>query len=115
MGRVLSKAERVAAQVRTVHQLRQALTRVARALPKGVITVVKARLMPSIVRGVAAAMEVTTGSQLPSAPSRGEPSEPLCRAAAHAEQDRRSVGARMSWMLHTVGMHEAVHCRGSVV
>ncbi len=76
---------------------------------------VKARFMSSMVRGVTAAMEVNTGSQLLSAPSRGEPSEPLCRAAAQAVHDWQSAGARMSWMLRTVGMHEAVHWRGSVV
>ena len=83
------------AQVRTVHQLRQAFKRVAGAVPRGAMIVVKAWLIPEIVRGVAAAREVTTGAQLPADPSRGEPVEPLWRAAAHEghtsgkEADRR--------------------------
>ncbi len=81
------------AQVSTEHQLRQALTLVALALPSGLMTLVKARLMSLTVLGVAAAMEEMTGSELPCGPSKGDPSEPLCKAVAHSE---RRVGARIS-------------------
>jgi hypothetical protein len=45
------------------------------------MTVLKARLMSEMVGGVAAAREVTTGAQLPAEPSKGDPVEPLWRAA----------------------------------
>ena len=76
IGRMLSRVDREAAHVSTEHQFLQALTRVARALPREVMMLVKARLMSPTVWEVATAMEEMTGSQLPSAPSRGAPSEP---------------------------------------
>ena len=71
MGRIWWREARVVAQVRTVHQLRQALRRVAGAVPRGAMTVLKARLMSVMVEGVAAAREVTTGAQLPAEPLGG--------------------------------------------
>ena len=91
------------AQVRTVHQLRHAFKRVAGAVPRGAMIVVNARLIPEIVRGVEAAREVTTGAQLPADPSRGEPVEPLWRAAAHEGHTSGKEADRRSWMLRTVG------------
>ena len=81
IGRIWLRDARAVAQVRTVHQLRQALSRVAGAVPRGAMVVVKAWLIPAIVMGVAAAREVTTGAQFPAEPSRGEPVELLWRAA----------------------------------
>jgi hypothetical protein len=71
MGSSWSRDARVAAHVRTVHQLRHAMTRVARAVPSGAMTVANAWLMPSMLRGVLAARDVTAGSQLPKVPSKG--------------------------------------------
>ena len=81
MGRIWWRDARAVAHVRTVHQLRQALRRVAGAVPRGAMTVLKARLMSEMVGGVAAAREVTTGAQFPAEPSKGDPVEPLWRAA----------------------------------
>ena len=114
MGRTRSRADREAAQVRTVSQLRHALRRVARAVPSGVIVVEKAWLMASMVRGVEEAMVDTMGSQLPSAPSSGEPSESFRSATDQAGHRRGRVAVRISWMLWTVGTAEAVH-RGWMV
>ena len=93
------------AQVRTVHQLRHhdAFTRVAGAVPRGAMIVVKAWLIPEMVQGVAAAREVTTGAQLPADQSRGEPAEPLWRAAAHEGHTLGKEVDRRSWMLRMVG------------
>ena len=115
IGRMRSKEDRAVAQVRTVHQLRQALTRVARAVPRGAIMFANARLMSSIVVGMVEAMEVTMGSQFPRAWSSGDPAEPLWRATAQEGQKARSAGPRRSWVLPTVGMLAAVHQRGSEV
>ena len=71
MGRMLSRVDLEAAHVSTEHQLRQALMRVALAVPSGVMTLEKALLMCLKVWGVTAAIEETTGSQLPCVPSRG--------------------------------------------
>ena len=54
IGRILSAAFRPTAQVRQVHQLRQALTRVPGAVPRGRMTDAKARLMAGTELGVAA-------------------------------------------------------------
>ncbi len=95
MGKMRPSDARVAgplaAQVRTVHQFHQALTRVARAVPSGAMTVMKAWLMSSMVRGVRAARDVTTGSQFPMVPSRGDPAEPSCRAARQPGRQGRVV------------------------
>ncbi len=115
MGKMLPSAARVAAQVRTVHQFRQALTRVARAVPSGAMTVVNAWLMSSMVRGVRAARDVTTGSQFPTVPSRGDPAEPSCRAARQAGQSGGRTSAKISWMLRAVGTEDAVQEMGSLV
>ena len=96
MGRTRSRADREAAQVRTVSQLRHALRRVARAVPSGMIVVEKAWLMASMVRGVEAAMVVTIGSQLPSAPSRGELSESFRSATDQAGHRRGREDVRIS-------------------
>jgi hypothetical protein len=115
MGKTRLSAARVAAQVRTVHQFSQALTRVARAVPSGAITVVNAWLMSSMVRGVRAARDVTTGSQFPTVPSRGDPAEPSCRAARQAGQSDGRTSAKISWMLRAVGMEDTVQEMGSLV
>ena len=52
--RILSVDFRPTAQVRQVHQLRQALTRVPGAVPRGKLTAAKARLMARTELGVAA-------------------------------------------------------------
>ena len=114
MGRTRSRADREAAQVRTVSQLRHALRRVARAVPSGVIVVEKAWLIASIVQGVEEAMVDTMGSQLPSAPSRGEPSESFRSATDHAGHKRGRAAESISWMLRAVGIAEAVQ-RGGMV
>ena len=114
MGRTRSRADREAAQVRTVSQLRHALRRVARAMPSGTIVVEKAWLIASIVRGVEEAIVVTMGSQLPSAPSRGEPSESFRSATDQAEHKRGRAAASISWTLRAVGMVEAAHRGGTV-
>ncbi len=115
MGKMRPRDARVAAQVRTVHQLRHALTRVARALPSGAMIVVKAWLISSMVRGVRAARDVTTGSQFPTVPSRGDPAELSCRAAHQAGQSGGRTSAKMCWMFRTVGTEDAVQERGSLV
>ena len=115
MGKMRPRAERVAAQVRTVHQLRQALMRVALAVPSGAMTAVNAWLMSSIVWGVRAARDVTTGSQFPMVPSKGEPAEPSCRAARQAGHRSGRASARRSWMLRAVGTEDAVQETGSLV
>ena len=88
MGKMRPRDARVAAQVRTVHQLRHALTRVARALPSGAMIVVKAWLISSMVRGVRAARDVTTGSQFPTVPSRGDPAEPSWRQTIFSSSEK---------------------------
>jgi hypothetical protein len=64
---------------------------------------------------VRAARDVTTGSQFPTVPSRGDPAEPSCRAARQAGQSGGSASARRSWILRTVGTADAVQEMGSLV
>ena len=115
MGRIWWRDARAAAQVSTVHQLRQALRRVAGAVPRGAMTVLKARLMSDIVGGVAAAREVTTGAQFPADPSRGDPVEPLWRATAEWGLKAGREAAKSSWILRTVGTQQLAHWGGSLV
>ncbi len=52
MGRIRSRVLRAVPHVRQLRQLRQALRRVARAVPRGAMRLVRARLMESTVVGV---------------------------------------------------------------
>ena len=109
MGRNWWRDARVVAQVRTVHQLHQALRRVAGAVPRGAMTVLKALLISMMVEFVAAAREGTTGAQLPAEPSRGDPVEPLWRAAAEWRHMAGRDAARRSWIFRTVATQQFAH------
>ena len=62
MGRIRSSVWRAAPYVRQLRQLRQALMRVARAVPRGAMRSVKAWLMEATVVGVLRARRAMYGS-----------------------------------------------------